>query len=129
MCGYFFWNQNPHVIGFVQRWVPIPFLSQKYIPSLYVACADQSHRELHSIGMDDTHTDLFRRCCSWDTPLQCSQFAKMTLYPSIKLLSLDAVSSLAPFGVCTWPLSERVCQFVIITWLVERETSYTSLSL
>ena len=43
------------------------------------------------------------------------------------LLSLDAVLSLAPWGVCTWSLSERACQFVIIIWLVERETSYTSL--
>ena len=43
------------------------------------------------------------------------------------LLNLDAASSLAPCGVCTWSLSERACQFVIIIWLVERETSYTSL--
>ena len=43
------------------------------------------------------------------------------------LLSLDAVSSLAPCGVCTWSLSERACQFVIIMWLMGRETSYTSL--
>ena len=34
-----------------------------------------------------TYTDLFRHCCSWDTPHQCSQFSKMTLYPSIELLS------------------------------------------
>ena len=43
------------------------------------------------------------------------------------LLSLDAVSSLAPCGVCTWSLSERASQFVIIISLVERETSYTTL--
>ena len=43
------------------------------------------------------------------------------------LLNLDAASSLAPCGVCTWSLSERACQFVIIMWLMRRETSYTSL--
>ena len=80
----FFWNQNPHVVGSLHRWQPIPFLCQKHLPSLQLACADQNHRELHSVGMDDTRTDLFRHCCSWDTPHQCSQFSKMTLYPSIE---------------------------------------------
>ena len=43
------------------------------------------------------------------------------------LPSLDAALSLEPCGVCTWSLSERACQFVIIMWLIGRETSYTSL--
>ena len=43
------------------------------------------------------------------------------------LLNLDAASSLAPCSVCTWSLSERACQLVIIMWLMGRETSSTSL--
>ena len=82
-----FWNQNPHVVGSPHRWQPVPFLCQKHLPSLQLACADQNHRERHSVGMDDTRTDLFRHCCSWDTPHQCSKFSKMTLYSSIELLS------------------------------------------
>ena len=66
MSSYFFWNQNPHVVGSLHRWQPIPFLYQKHLPSLQLAYADQSHRELHSAAMDDTHTDLFRRYCSWE---------------------------------------------------------------
>ena len=80
----FFWNQNPHVVGSPHRWQPISFPFQKHLPSLQLACADQNHYELHSVGMDGTRTDLFRHCCSWDTPHQCSQFSKMTLYPSIE---------------------------------------------
>ena len=81
----FFWNQNPHVVGSSHRWQPISFPCQKHLRSLQLACADQNHYELHSVGMDDTRTDLLRHCRSWDTPHQCSQFSKMTLYPSIEL--------------------------------------------
>ena len=88
----FFWNQNPHVVGSLHRWQSIHFLCQKRLPSLQLSYADQNHRELYSVGMDDPRTNLFRHCCSWDTPHQCSQFSGMIFfenifYPSIELLS------------------------------------------
>ena len=59
MSNYFFWYQNLHVVSPLHRWQPIPFLCQKHLPSLQLACADQNHYELHSVGMDGTRTDLF----------------------------------------------------------------------
>ena len=82
-----FWNQNLHVVGSLRRWAPTPFLCKKHLPSLQIACTDQNHREYHSVGMGDTHTNLFHHCCSSDTPHQCLQISKMTSYPSIELLS------------------------------------------
>ena len=80
----FFWNQNPHVVGSPHRWQPISFPFQKHLPSLQLACADQNHRELHFVGMDDTDDDVFRHCCSWNTPHQCSYFfSKNDFIPGI----------------------------------------------
>ena len=39
----------------LHRWQHIPFLCQKHLPSLQLTCADQNHRELLSVGMDNTH--------------------------------------------------------------------------
>ena len=59
----FFWNQNPHVVGSLHRWQRILFLCQKHLPSLRLACADQTHCALHFVAMDGTHNDPSHNYC------------------------------------------------------------------
>ena len=86
----YFWNQNPHVVGSLHRWQSIPFLCQKHLPSLQLACGDQNHRELHSTGMDDTDSDVFLHCCSWNTLTNALSSQKNDFIPGILPSSFNA---------------------------------------
>ena len=84
---------NTHAVGSPRICRPIPFPCRTHLPSLQPVCADQNHREHHSVAMNDTHNYLSHYCCSSDKSHQCLQTSETTSYPSIQFLSSMILTS------------------------------------
>ena len=59
----FFGTKIPMLLAPLIDSIPYLFYA-KNICHLYSLLAPMTHCELHFVGMDDTHTDLFRHCSS-----------------------------------------------------------------